>query len=202
MVGKNGAGKSTILDALTFGLFGKPFRNINKTSLVNSINNKDCVVEVEFETGNKDYKIIRGMKPNKFQIFCDGQLINQEADMKDYQEYLTKNVLKMVYKSFTSIVILGSATFTPFMQLPAKDRRSVVEDLLDIQIFSTMNTLVKFKLTKIKEEIEKTRLVLKGMDEKLAYIEKTIASLKEDNEDKLKQLKAQEIGRASCRERV
>ena len=143
IIGSNGAGKSTMLDALCFVLFGKPFRAVNKPLLLNSINNKDCVVEVEFDTGNKHYKIVRGIKPNIFEIWCDGEMINQEAAVRDYQEYLEKFIIKLNYKSFTQIVILGSASFTPFMQLSAADRRAIIEDLLDIQIFSAMNNLLK-----------------------------------------------------------
>ena len=146
IIGKNGEGKSTILDALCFSLFGKPFRNINKAQLVNSINGKKCVVEIEFDAHNKSYKIIRGIKPNTFEIYQNGQLINQDAAIRDYQEYLEKFVLKLNYKSFTQIVILGSASFTPFMQLSASDRRAIIEDLLDIQIFSTMHGILKEKL--------------------------------------------------------
>ncbi len=138
IIGSNGSGKSTILDALTFGLFGKPFRKINKPQLPNSINEKDCVVEIEFAVGKKTYKIIRGIKPNVFEIYIDGKLLNQDAAAKDYQEVLEKNILKLNFKSFTQIVILGSASFTPFMQLSAADRRGIIEDLLDIQQVSTM----------------------------------------------------------------
>jgi DNA repair exonuclease SbcCD ATPase subunit len=151
VVGENGSGKSTLLDALCFGLFGKAFRSINKPNLVNSINQKDCIVEVEFDTNNKSYKIIRGIKPNKFEIYCNGDMINQEAASRDYQDFLERFVLKMNYKSFTQIVILGSASFTPFMQLSASDRRTIIEDLLDIQIFSTMNGLVKDRLSNNKD---------------------------------------------------
>lgn len=153
VVGTNGSGKSTMLDALCFSLFGKAFRNINKPSLLNSINGRDCVVEVEFDIGNKSYKVIRGIKPNLFEIYQDGVLINQDAAARDYQEYLEKFILKLNYKSFTQIVILGSASFTPFMQLSASDRRAIIEDLLDIQIFSSMNSLVKEKVSINKENI-------------------------------------------------
>ena len=151
IIGSNGAGKSTMLDALCFVLFGKPFRAVNKPLLLNSINNKDCVVEVEFDTGNKHYKIVRGIKPNIFEIWCDGEMINQEAAVRDYQEYLEKFIIKLNYKSFTQIVILGSASFTPFMQLSAADRRAIIEDLLDIQIFSAMNNLLKDRFINNKD---------------------------------------------------
>ncbi len=152
IVGENGAGKSTFLDAITFALFGKPFRNINKPQLVNSINEKDCVVEIEFKIGKINYKVVRGIKPNTFEIYVNGDLLNQDAKAKDYQDYLEKVILKMNYKSFTQIVILGSTNFTPFMQLSAADRRTVIEDLLDIQIFSSMNVIVKNKLHGLKDE--------------------------------------------------
>jgi DNA repair exonuclease SbcCD ATPase subunit len=153
IVGQNGSGKSTMLDALCFALFGKAFRNITKPSLLNSINEKDCIVEVQFDIGNKEYKVVRGIKPNVFEIYQDGVLVNQDAAARDYQEYLEKFILKLNYKSFTQIVILGSASFTPFMQLSASDRRSIIEDLLDIQIFSTMNSLAKERTSKNKENL-------------------------------------------------
>ena len=143
IVGENGTGKSTIMDALTFVLFGKPYRNINKPQLVNSINLKDCLVELEFTTGSRKYLIRRGIKPNLFEIYADGFLMNQDARAKDYQDMLERMIIKMNYKSFTQIVVLGAASFTPFMQLTAADRRAVIEDLLDIQIFSNMNLIVK-----------------------------------------------------------
>jgi len=143
IVGQNGAGKSTILDALCFVLFNKPFRKINKPQLVNSINEKDCLVEIEFTIGKNDYKVVRGIKPTKFEIYRNDEMIDQDAAAKDYQAYLEKNILQLTYKSFTQVVILGSSTFVPFMQLPAAHRREVIEDLLDIRIFSTMNNLLK-----------------------------------------------------------
>ena len=152
IVGENGGGKSTMLDALCFSLFGKPFRNINKPQLVNSINKKQLLVEVEFHSGSKLYKIVRGIKPNIFEIYCNGHLVNQDAAVKDYQEHLEKFILKLNYKSFTQIVLLGSASFTPFMQLSASDRRSIIEDLLDIQIFSRMNGVLKDKFLLLKEK--------------------------------------------------
>jgi DNA repair exonuclease SbcCD ATPase subunit len=153
IIGKNGEGKSTILDALCFSLFGKPFRNINKGQLVNSINGKGCSVEVEFDINGKEYKIIRGIKPNVFEIWQDGEMINQDAASRDYQKILEQQVLKLNYKTFTQVVILGSASFVPFMQLPTTQRREVIEDILDIRIFSTMNSLLKEKVQETKDAI-------------------------------------------------
>ena len=155
IIGKNGEGKSTILDALCFSLFGKPFRNINKGQLVNSINGKNCVVEIELSIGTKDYKIIRGIKPNVFEIWSDGELLNQDAASRDYQKVLEQQILKLNYKTFTQVVILGSASFVPFMQLPTTQRREVIEDILDIRIFSTMNQLLKEKAQETKDAIFK-----------------------------------------------
>jgi DNA repair exonuclease SbcCD ATPase subunit len=185
VVGGNGSGKSTLLDALCFGLFGKPFRSINKPQLVNSINNKDCLVEVEFNTNNKSYKIVRGIKPNKFEIYCNGDLVNQDAAMKDYQEYLEKFIIKLNYKSFTQIVILGSASFTPFMQLSASDRRAIIEDLLDIQIFSTMNGLVKERLSNNKDLMAEKKHEIDLTQQKHDMQKKHIDELKQNNEDKV-----------------
>ena len=153
IIGKNGEGKSTILDALCFSLFGKPFRNINKGQLVNSINGKGCSVEVEFDINGKEYKIIRGIKPNVFEIWLDGEMINQDAASRDYQKILEQQILKLNYKTFTQVVILGSASFVPFMQLPTSQRREVIEDILDIRIFSTMNQLLKEKVQETKDAI-------------------------------------------------
>jgi len=153
IIGENGAGKSTILDAICFALFNKPFRSVNKPQLINSINQGKSVVEVEFSIGNKQYKIIRGIKPTVFEIYLNGELLNQDAASRDYQKYLEEHVLKLNYKSFTQIVILGSASFTPFMQLSAAMRRDIIEDLLDIKVFSTMNDVLKQKLTDIRAEI-------------------------------------------------
>ena len=155
IIGSNGAGKSTILDALTFSLFGKPFRKVNKPMLVNSINEKDCLAEIEFSIGRKEYKVVRGIKPNKFEIYCNGQLWNQEASAVDQQKNFENNVLKMNYKSFTQIVVLGSSTFVPFMRLPLAQRREIIEDILDIQVFSTMNVLLKDKVRENNDEIKK-----------------------------------------------
>jgi DNA repair exonuclease SbcCD ATPase subunit len=155
IIGKNGEGKSTILDALCFSLFGKPFRNINKSQLINSINNKNCLVTIEFSIGNKQYKIIRGIKPNIFEIWVDGEMINQDAASRDYQKVLEQQILRLNYKTFTQVVILGSASFVPFMQLPSHQRREVIEDILDIKIFSTMNQLLKQRAQETKDEIIK-----------------------------------------------
>ena len=153
ITGKNGEGKSTILDALTFVLFGKPFRNINKPQLINSINQKNMLVEIEFQVAGKNYLVKRGMKPGIFQIICEGKLLNEEADTRDYQKILEQQILKLNYKSFTQVVILGSATFVPFMQLPAQRRREIIEDILDIKVFSNMNVLLKEKMNILKDNI-------------------------------------------------
>jgi DNA repair exonuclease SbcCD ATPase subunit len=183
IVGENGAGKSTFLDAITFSLFGKPFRNINKPQLVNSINEKDCVVEIEFVVGKKNYKIIRGVKPNIFEIHCDGELLNQDAKAKDYQDMLEKLILKMNYKSFTQIVILGSTNFTPFMQLSAGERRAVIEDLLDIQIFSAMNQIVKSKVHDLKDEGAKLKIQIDTTREKIELHKRHLDELKKNNKE-------------------
>lgn len=151
--GSNGSGKSTLLDAITFALYGKAFRKINKPQLINTINQKDLVVEIEFNIGVQKYLIRRGLRPNIFEILLNGNLLNQDAAARDYQVYLEQNILKLNYKSFTQIVILGSATYVPFMELPAQGRREIIEDLLDIQLFSTMNTLLKDKVATNKESI-------------------------------------------------
>ena len=187
IVGTNGSGKSTMLDALCFCLFGKPFRNINKSQLVNSINAKDCVVEVEFDIGSRSYKVTRGIKPNIFEIRCGQTLITQDAAIKDYQEHLEKFILKLNYKSFTQIVILGSASFTPFMQLSASDRRAIIEDLLDIQIFSRMNNIVKEKLQITKEQISVKKYEIDIQQQKYTMLKDHIDELKQNNEDKVKE---------------
>ena len=167
IIGGNGAGKSTVLDALTFSLFGKPFRKINKPMLVNSVNEKDCLVEVEFVVGKTEYKITRGIKPNKFEIECNGQVWNQEASVVDQQKLLEQNVLKMNYKSFTQIVVLGSSTFVPFMRLPVAARREIIEDILDIQIFSVMNTRLKDRVRDNNDMIKDLEYQLKIVTDKI-----------------------------------
>lgn len=183
IVGENGAGKSTLLDALCFVLYGKPFRKINKPQLVNSINGKGLEVEIEFSIGKKEYKIKRGIKPSLFEIYQDGVPINQDAEARDYQEMLERSILKLSYKSFSQIVILGSASFVPFMQLSAANRRDVIEDLLDIQIFSTMNVLLRSKVTEIKEKIILNEHDIKSTTEKIFLYRKHIASLMLNNEE-------------------
>ena len=153
IVGSNGAGKSTMLDALSYGLFGKPHRDIKKDQLINSINKKGTVVEVEFDVGNSEFKIIRGIRPGKFEIWQNGNQINQASNARDFQKYLEQNILKLNHKSFHQVVVLGSSSFIPFMQLPTWQRRAVIEDLLDINIFSKMNMLLKERNSKIKEEL-------------------------------------------------
>ena len=152
IIGENGAGKSTVLDALCFGLFNKPFRNISKKQLVNSVNNGASVVEVEFSIGTKEVKVVRGIKPNIFEVWVNGNMINQDANARDYQKHLEQQIMGLNYRSFTQVVILGSSTFVPFMQLPTKARREVVEDILDIKIFSLMNFLLKNKTKELNEE--------------------------------------------------
>ena len=191
IVGNNGSGKSTMLDALCFALFGKAFRNINKPNLVNSINGKDCRVEVEFDTNGKSYKIVRGIKPNLFEIYQDSVLLNQDASVRDYQDYLEKFILKLNYKSFTQIVILGSASFTPFMQLSAADRRAIIEDLLDIQIFSSMNSIVKDKLSNNKDLISNTKHNI-DVNQKIYEVKKQHDDdLKEDRTIRIKEYDAE-----------
>jgi DNA repair exonuclease SbcCD ATPase subunit len=187
VVGENGSGKSTMLDALCFGLFGKAFRNINKPSLLNSINGKDCIIEIEFDTNNKSYKVIRGIKPNVFEIYQNGELLNQDAAARDYQEILEKTILKLNYKSFTQIVILGSASFVPFMQLSSSDRRAIIEDLLDIQIFSTMNGILREKLSGNKDSTTSKKYDIDLSQQKFELQEKYIKELKQNNDDKVKE---------------
>jgi DNA repair exonuclease SbcCD ATPase subunit len=189
IVGKNGEGKSTILDALTFSLFNKPFRDVNKGQLVNSINQKNCVVEIEFSIGTTEYKVIRGMKPNIFEIYQNGNLINQDSASKDYQSVLEQQILKLNYKTFTQVVILGSASFVPFMQLPSGQRREVIEDILDIKIFSTMNSLLKERITETKEEIKSLDTDLRIITEQAKSQKSLIDSLQNSKDHNVKVIK-------------
>jgi len=185
IIGNNGAGKSTILDALCFGLFGKPFRKINKPQLLNSINNQAAVVEIEFSIGKKQYKVIRGIKPNTFEVWCNGVMVDQDAKAKDYQEHLEKFILKLNYKSFTQVVILGSASFVPFMQLSPADRRAIIEDLLDIQIFSSMMGVVKEKMATIKDTSTKNKYEINLTSEKIGFQKQSIEEHKSRNEEEI-----------------
>ena len=184
IIGENGAGKSTVLDALCFGLFGKPFRGINKPQLLNSINMSECVVEIEFVIGTKKIKVVRGIRPNVFEIYINKKLYNQDANQRDYQKYLEQQILKLNYRSFTQVVILGSSTFVPFMQLKARHRRDVVEDILDIQIFSLMNMLLKQRLKGISENQRDVNYNHDLTDEKIILQKKYIDDVK-TNKDKL-----------------
>ena len=181
IVGENGAGKSTILDALTFALFGKPFRKINKPMLVNSINEKDCMTEIEFSIGRNEYKVIRGIKPAKFEIYCNDQLWNQESTSVDQQKNLEQNVLKMNYKSFTQIVVLGSSTFVPFMRLPVAQRREIIEDILDIQIFSVMNVVLKDKIRENRDELKEFDYQVDLLKEKIQLQKNYLLELDKKN---------------------
>jgi len=186
IIGTNGAGKSTLLDALTFSLFGKPFRKINKPQLVNTVNEKDCQVEVEFSVGNTNWKVVRGIKPNIFEIFRDGNALDQSAAALDQQKWFEQNVIKMNYKSFTQIVILGSSTFVPFMQLTATNRRDVIEDLLDIRIFSSMNNLMKDKIREVKEKIKVLDLKKESLIDKVKMQENFIEEIESRGKENIK----------------
>ena len=187
IVGTNGAGKSTVLDAICFSLYGRPFRKINKPQLINSTNEKDCRVEVEFSIGSVEWKVIRGIKPNVFEIWRSGDLLDQKSSAVDQQKWLEQNVLKMNYKSFTQIVILGSSTFVPFMQLTATNRREVIEDLLDIRIFSTMNGVIKEKIRSIKEETKVLGLKKESLNDKVQMQENFIEELESRGKENVKQ---------------
>ena len=184
IIGENGAGKSTVLDALCFGLFGKPFRSINKSQLINTVNMSGAMVEVEFEIGSKKIKVVRGIKPNVFEIYVNGKMYNQDANVRDYQKYLEQQILKLNYRSFTQVVILGSSTFIPFMQLKSRHRREVVEEILDIQIFSLMNMILKQKLKVNADDIRDVEYQTSLTSEKVDLQDKYIDEMKK-NKDKL-----------------
>ena len=185
IIGTNGSGKSTILDALTFSLYNKPFRKINKPQLINSVNEKDCVVEIEFSISNREYKVVRGIKPNIFEIWVDGKLQDQDAAAADQQKKLEESILKLNYKSFTQTVILGSATFVPFMQLTSSNRREIVEDLLDIKIFSTMNNILKDRMRKTNELIREYSIKKDMVEEKIEMQENFIRDLDKSGKERI-----------------
>ena len=185
ILGDNGAGKSTLLDALCFGMYGKGFRNLKKDLLINSINGGNLWVEVEFSIGKKEYKVIRGAKPNKFELYVNDVFVNQDATVRDYQEHLEKNILKMSYRSFTQVAILGSANFTPFMQLKATERRKLVEDLLDISIFSTMGDILKKKISNHTVEVRENNHEIDLLEERINGLNEQLNALRENRESKI-----------------
>lgn len=191
IVGQNGAGKSTMLDALSFALFGKPHRNINKPQLVNTINQKNCSVEVEFNVGKSKFKVVRGIKPQVFEIWKNGTLLNQDSHAKEYQKILEQNILKLNHKSFHQIVVLGSSSFVPFMQLPAQHRRDVIEDLLDINVFSKMNTLIKEKQSILKETLKDKDHQLELLKNRIDSQKKYIRDITAMNEEEIAQKRTQ-----------
>ncbi len=197
IVGQNGAGKSTILDAISFALYNKPFRKINKPQLINSINNKDAVVEIEFIVGRDVYKVIRGIKPNLFEIYKNSILMNQDSANRDYQDVLEKTILKLNHRSFSQVVVLGSSTYVPFMQLPAHQRREVIEDLLDIQIFTSMNNILKEKVSTNKAEVTEAKYAADLCSEKIVMEQKYLASIRKDKDSRIEanKLKIKEIAK-------
>ena len=190
IVGQNGAGKSTLLDALSFGLFGKPHRDIKKDQMINSINKKKTLVTIEMTIGSHDFKIVRGIKPGKFEIYQNGNLINQASNARDYQKFLEQNILKLNHKSFHQVVVLGSSSFIPFMQLPVWSRRNIIEDLLDINIFSKMNMLLRERNTKIKDELTDVNHQIDITKTKIDSQSKYIKSLQELNDDQIQTKRA------------
>ena len=200
IVGQNGAGKSTVLDALTFSLFGKPFRKINKSQLLNSVNEKDCVVEVELSINDIEWKVVRGIKPNIFKIYRDDNCLDQFSNANDQQKWLEQNVLKMNYKSFTQIVILGSTNFVPFMQLSAPNRRDVIEDLLDIKIFSSMNNIIKDEIKIVRDEIRTLDLKKESLNDKVGMQENFIDELESRGKERIeeKRKKSKALGDEIC----
>ena len=189
IIGENGAGKSTVLDALCFALFGKPFRTSSKSQLVNTVNAMETVVEIEFSIASRKYKVIRSIKPNKFEIWQNDKMLNQEANNRDYQKILEQQILKLNYRSFTQVVILGSSTFVPFMQLKAKFRREVVEDLLDIKIFSMMNIILKQRLKDLVIELQEVEYNYKLSGEKINRQQNYIEEIKNNKGNKKKEKK-------------
>ena len=183
VVGHNGAGKSTMLDALSFALFGRPHRNISKPQLVNSINNKDCLVEVIFTVAGSTYRIIRGIKPSVFEIWKNDVMIDQDSHSKEYQKILEQNILKLNHKSFHQIIVLGSSSFVPFMQLPNNARREVIEDLLDINIFTKMNIVLKERSAKLRELLTNTNYEIDLVREKIKMQEKYMTCFKLNNDE-------------------
>ena len=200
IVGQNGAGKSTVLDALTFSLFGKPFRKINKSQLLNSVNEKECVVEVELSINDVEWKVVRGIKPNIFKIYRDDNCLDQFSNANDQQKWLEQNVLKMNYKSFTQIVILGSTNFVPFMQLSAPNRRDVIEDLLDIKIFSSMNNIIKDEIKIVRDEIRTLDLKKESLNDKVGMQENFIEELESRGKERIeeKRKKSKALGDEIC----
>ena len=189
ITGSNGSGKSTVLDALTFSLFNKPFRRISKGQLVNSTNEKDCRIELEFSVGTVSWKVVRGIKPNIFEIWRDDNLLDQASSVNDQQKWLEQNVLKMNYKSFTQIVVLGSSTFVPFMQLTATNRREVIEDLLDIKIFSSMNNIIKDKIKLAKDDVRTLELKKESLNDKLSMQENFMEEIESRGKERIERKK-------------
>ena len=200
IVGANGSGKSTVLDALTFSLFNKPFRKISKGQLINSTNEKDCRVELEFSIGTIKWKVVRGIKPNIFEIWRDDTLLDQSASANDQQKWLEQNVLKMNYKSFTQIVVLGSSAFIPFMQLSATNRREVIEDLLDIKIFSSMNNILKDKIRIVKDDVRTLELKKESLNDKVEMQEKFMDEIESRGKESIerKKKKQDSLGDEIC----
>ena len=185
VLGENGSGKSTLLDALCFGLYGRGFRNLKKDLLINSINGRELEVEIEFAIGTKQYRVVRAVKPNKFELYLNDVMINQDASVRDYQEHLEKQILKMSFRSFTQVAILGSANFVPFMQLKTKDRRNLVEDLLDISIFSTMQEILRKKIVGHQNDIKETGHEIKIMEERIHGLNEQVNVLRENRDSKI-----------------